>query len=82
MSDPVKKYLAAIGRRGGSAGTDAQNAARRENAKKAGRPKGAKDKSQRKRRSPPNTEAHQTPERSVGGMAPPVVGNSGLEQRR
>lgn len=29
-----------------------------------------------------NAQAHQTPERSVGGMVPPVVGNSGLEERR
>lgn len=27
-------------------------------------------------------QAHQTPERSVGGMVPPVVGNSGSEEMR
>ena len=30
----------------------------------------------------PNAQAHQTPERSVGGMVPPVVGNSGSEEMR
>jgi hypothetical protein len=29
----------------------------------------------------PNAQARQTPERSVGGMVPPVVGNSGQEDR-
>jgi hypothetical protein len=29
-----------------------------------------------------NAQAHQTPERSVGGMVPPIVGNSGLENRQ
>jgi len=39
MNDPVKDYLAAIGRRGGTANTAAQNAARVRNGKKGGRPK-------------------------------------------
>jgi hypothetical protein len=29
-----------------------------------------------------NATVHQTPERSVGGVVPPVVGNSGQEDRR
>lgn len=40
MSDPIHDYLAAIGRRGGQAGTAAQNAARVANGKLGGRPKG------------------------------------------
>ena len=40
---PTKNPAAvSLGRRGGMAGTDAQNAARRENGKKGGRPKGSK----------------------------------------
>jgi hypothetical protein len=35
----IKTYLAAIGRRGGKANTPAQNAARRKNGKKGGRPR-------------------------------------------
>ena len=42
--NPVKDYLAAIGRRGGQANTAAQNAARARNGKLGGRP--------RKRRKP------------------------------
>ena len=44
--NPLTKYLAAIGRRGGKANTAAQNAARRENGKLGGRPK------KQKRRKP------------------------------
>ena len=39
--DPVKAYMAAIGRRGGKANTPAQQAQRRANP---GRPKGSKNK--------------------------------------
>lgn len=48
MADPVKDYLAAIGRRGGAANTAAQNAARAANGRKGGRP----TKKRRKTRKP------------------------------
>lgn len=38
VADPVRDYLAAIGRRGGQANTAAQNAARASNGKLGGRP--------------------------------------------
>ena len=53
MSDQIKDYLAAIGRRGGKANTAAQNAARARNGKLGGRP----PKKRRKTRKP-NAEAH------------------------
>jgi len=39
MNSAVKKYLAEIGKKGGSQNTHAQNAARAANGKKGGRPK-------------------------------------------
>lgn len=50
--DPVKRYLAEIGAKGGSRNTAKQMKARRKNAKKGGRPKGAKDKKPRKSPAP------------------------------
>ena len=40
MTDPVKAYLASIGRRGGKAAGGDKAAAARENGKRGGRPKG------------------------------------------
>ena len=45
--DPVRDYLSAIGRRGGQAGTAAQNAARARNGKLGGRPPKKRRKSSR-----------------------------------
>lgn len=39
MTDPVKAYLASIGRRGGKAAGGDKAAAARENGKRGGRPK-------------------------------------------
>ncbi|MGA8490415.1 MAG: hypothetical protein WB711_08345 [Terriglobales bacterium] len=39
MNKAIQKYLAEIGKRGGQAGTPAQNAARRKNGKLGGRPR-------------------------------------------
>ena len=50
MSNPVTKYLAAIGRRGGKAKSAAKTDAVRENAKLGGWPKGQK-RGKRKRAS-------------------------------
>lgn len=38
--DPIRSYLSAIGRKGGSANTEKQNEARKANSKKGGWPKG------------------------------------------
>ena len=62
MSDQIKDYLAAIGRRGGKANTAAQNAARARNGKLGGRP----PKKRRKTRKP---NAEHEP-RAVASRAP------------
>lgn len=42
MSDPIKDYLAAIGRRGGARKSIAKSEAAKANGKKGGRPKKSK----------------------------------------
>jgi hypothetical protein len=49
MDPAVKRYLLEIASNGGSANTQAQNAARRKNGKNGGRPKGSKDSKPRTR---------------------------------
>lgn len=44
LTPETRKYLKEIASKGGSRNTEAQNAARRLNAKKAGRKKGSKNK--------------------------------------
>ena len=48
--EEIRKYLAAIGAKGGKMTTPKQAAARKRNGKKGGRPKGAKDSKPRKRK--------------------------------
>lgn len=48
-ADPVKAYLASIGKKGGQARTQAKKDAAKQR-KTAGRPKGAKDKHPRKKK--------------------------------
>ena len=49
MDDQVRAYLAKIGSKGGKKSTPAKAEAARENAKRGGRPKGAKDSKPRTR---------------------------------
>lgn len=58
MPDQVKKYLAAIGRRGGQAAGGNKAAAARENGKRGGRPKG---KAKAANRKSSNATAVETP---------------------
>jgi len=51
MNPEARKYLAAIGRRGGKAKSDAKTAAVRANAKLGGWPKGKSRKPKRVRRA-------------------------------
>ncbi len=50
ITKAMREYLASIGARGGSVTSDAKAEAAQKNGARGGRPKGAKDKAQRKKR--------------------------------